>query len=59
MTDAQRKEHQDRFMNWVEKELQTGNPQHQAYIGELVEAVINRRKEMGLDPLPFDPNRGR
>lgn len=42
------------FAAMVEDRLEKGNPQQQSYVGEFVKAVMARRKEMGLEPLPMN-----
>lgn len=45
------------FATMVEDRLEKGNPQQQSYVGEFVKAMMDRRKQMGLEPLPVNPNR--
>lgn len=45
------------FIQQIQEHLEKGNPQHQAYFGEFVKAMITRREQMGLDPMPFDPDK--
>lgn len=54
---ARREKRQNEFMQEIQKQIEQGNPQHQAYVGEFFKALMERRKAMGLDPLPFDPDR--
>lgn len=45
------------FILKIQEKIEQGNPQHQAYFGEFIKAMMTRREQMGLDPLPFDPNK--
>lgn len=54
---ASRERRKAQFIQKIQEKLEKGNPQHQAYFGEFVKAMMTRREQMSLDPLPFDPNR--
>lgn len=62
MTPERKAKHErrkDEFIKQIQEKLEKGNPQHQAYFGEFIKAMITRREAMGLDPLPFDPNKAK
>lgn len=54
---ARIEQRKDAFVQMVEKRLETGNPQQQSYVGEFVKAMMARRAEMGLEPLPVNPDK--
>lgn len=49
--DANRQERQ----KWFQDRIEHGNPQAQAYMSEFFKALIERRKDLGLSPLPAGP----
>jgi len=49
---AKREQRQREFMTRFQKQMEQGNPQHQAYAGEFFKAIMERRKQMGLSSWP-------
>lgn len=56
---ARNEKRKSAFVVMVQERLEKGNPQQQAYVGEFVKAMMTRREQMGLDPLPYNPDKRR
>lgn len=50
---ARHERRQAQAIERLKDRVQSGNPQHQAYFDEFLMALMDRRKQMGLDPLPI------
>lgn len=54
---ARRARRQSEMIREIQGQIEHGNPQHQAYVGEFFKALMARRRQMGLDSLPVELNR--
>lgn len=55
---ARREQRRDEFREFVEDQIETGNPQSQAYVAEFFKNLRERRIQLGLPAHPDFPNRG-
>lgn len=56
-SDADRAADRQRRKEWMQNQITKGNPQKQAYMMEFMKAMSERRKQLGLDPMPGPPGR--